>query len=261
MRDSYASPEAAHVVRPVKAVFFDLDGTLVDSNELHVMAWGQAFHDFGQHVGHELIRPQIGQGADMLIPSLLPASTAEQRKCIASRHDEIFARTYLPQVRAFPGATELVLYAHRAGAKILLTSSAKSNDVEHYIELLGIRDFLTGSTSADDVRHSKPAGDIFASALQKIAPSLPSETIAVGDTPYDVIAAHRCGIRCVALLSGGFSEAQLRAAGATSVYASARELLTTPLERWASEPLAVQSLPPGGWPLPETAFPPNQSLR
>jgi membrane protein len=238
----------------VKAVFFDLDGTLVDSNELHVMAWGQAFHDFGHHISHELIRPQIGKGADMLIPALLPESTDEQRERIAQRHDEAFERSYLPQVRAFPGAMELVRCAHRAGAKTMLASSANSGDVDHYINLLGIREFLTGSTSADDVRHSKPAGDIFASALQKVAPTLAKETIVVGDTPYDAIAAGRCGIRCVALLSGGFSEAQLTEAGAVAVYASARELLEIPLERWAC---GSQTL----WPLTDAVSPPTQSLR
>ena len=88
----------------IKAVFFDIDGTLVDSNEFHVMAWGQAFHDFGVHVPHDAIRRQIGKGADMLIPALLPGATEQQQKWIAARHDDSFRSSYLPQVRPFAGA-------------------------------------------------------------------------------------------------------------------------------------------------------------
>lgn len=219
----------------IKAVFFDLDGTLVDSNDFHVMAWGQAFHDFGHHIPHELIRSQIGKGADMLIPALLPASTDEQRQWIANRHDEAFRGTYMPQVRAFPGATELVSQVHRAGAKAVLASSSSAEDVEHYIDLLEIRPFLAGSTSSDDATHSKPAGDIFARALQKISPTSAQETIVVGDTPYDVIAASRCAIRCVGLLSGGFLEADLCNAGAVAVYSSAVDLLHIPIQSWANK--------------------------
>ena len=116
--------------------------------------------------------------------------------------------------------------------KAVLASSANTGDVDHYIELLGIRPFLSGSTSADDVSHSKPAADLFASALQKVAPTSAAEALVVGDTPYDVIAANGCAIHCVALFSGGFSEADLDDAGAAAIYTSVAALLDIPLQDW-----------------------------
>jgi membrane protein len=209
---------------PLKAVFFDIDGTLVDSNESHVFAWEEAFRDHGLLADKSAIRAQIGKGADQLIPSLFPGVTLEQQKEIARRHGEIFRLRYLNQVQPFPHATDLIEMLHAKGIKVILASSAEQADVQHYVELLKLAPFLTGTVSKDDVANSKPAGDIFAAALGQVFPVAASETLAVGDTPYDVEAALRSEIKTIALRSGGFSGQALAEAGASHIYASVKEL-------------------------------------
>jgi membrane protein len=210
----------------IAAVFLDIDGTLVDSNELHVAAWAEAFQDSGCMRATVAIRKQIGQGADMLIPALAPQLGDTARKSIAAAHDEIFQNRYLREVRAFPQATALIEALHSAGMQVVLASSAKATEVEHYVRLLGVQALLAATTCADDVAHSKPAGDLFASALNKVAPTAAAQSVAVGDTPYDAIAAGKVGIQTIGVRSGGFTEAELSAAGAVIVYASVADLLT-----------------------------------
>ena len=208
----------------LKAVFFDIDGTLVDSNEFHVMAWEEAFRHHGLLADKATIRGQIGKGADQLIPSLFPATGHDQQKEIAQRHGEIFRLRYLKQVKPFPRATDLIEMLHSKGTQAILASSAEKAEVEHYVELLKVGTMLTGTVSTDDVESSKPAGDIFAAALAQVFPTAASETLAVGDTPYDVQSALRSDIKTIALRSGGFSGDTLAEAGAPYIYASVKEL-------------------------------------
>jgi membrane protein len=210
----------------IKAFLLDIDGTLVDSNDFHVRAWQQAFDENGCPIEYETIRKQIGKGADMLIPALLPDSGDRLRKSISKRHDELFHSLYLPQVEPFPQATDLIFELHKRGSKVLLASSAKARELEHYISLLKVKDFLVNTTSADDVESSKPAADIFASALEKVRPIPANDTLAVGDTPYDVLAARKCGIRTIAVRSGGFPDSELAAAGPMGIYDSVGALLS-----------------------------------
>lgn len=218
---------------PLKAVFFDIDGTLVDSNEFHVMAWEEAFRDGGHHVLKSHIRSQIGKGADQLIPSLFPGLDAKSQKRMADRHGEIFRTRYLDQVKPFPRATDLIEMLHAKGKKVILASSAEKAEVAHYVELLKASDFLKGTVSKDDVANSKPAGDIFAAALAQVFPLAASETLAVGDTPYDVESALHSDIKTIAVRSGGFSGEALAGAGALSIYASVKELF----DQFADSPL------------------------
>ncbi len=208
-----------------KAVFFDIDGTLVDSNEFHVAAWDQAFREAGVSIPRDVIHSQIGKGADMLLPTLLPDSSETERDHIAKCHGDIFRSRYLIQVKAFPGASDLIKRLQAAGSRILLASSSSQSEVDHYIKLLAVGDFIADTATADDVKSSKPAPDIFACALAKVAPIHSNECIAVGDTPYDVAAASKCRIDTVAVCSGGFSEGDLRDAGAVAVYPSVFKLL------------------------------------
>jgi len=207
------------------AIFLDIDGTLVDSNEYHVKAWEQAFRLAGLAIATALIRKQIGKGADQLIPALAPELPEAKRKPLADSHDEIFRSEYLPKVRGFAQATELVARLHDEDIQVVLASSANQAEVDHYVQLLGIEKFLAATTCADDVEKSKPAGDIFAAALQKVSPMTADKTLAVGDTPYDAIAAGACGIRSIGVLTGGFSAEELRDAGMFEIYASVAELL------------------------------------
>lgn len=202
------------------AALFDLDGTLVDSNEFHVRSWHQAFADSGHEFAADIIRQQIGKGADQLLPSLLPGASEEEGagKRIAQRHDELFRDLYRSHVRPFPDAADLIRDLHAAGVKVVLASSSSRKDVDHYARLLGVDEILTARTSSDDVERTKPAGDIFAAALACIPSVHPHEAVVIGDTPYDVIAANRCGLASIAVLTGGFDERWLREAGASAVY-------------------------------------------
>jgi HAD superfamily hydrolase (TIGR01509 family) len=214
----------------IRSILFDIDGTLVDSNEFHVLAWQRAFEASGFTLSPDLIRQQIGKGADMLIPALLPHVDERLLTQIAEHHDRTFRADYLPKVQPFEHAAALVRAVADRGCAVVLASSSNRDDVDHYIDLLGIRSLLAGATTADDVAHSKPAGDIFAAAMKRLANPRPSATVVVGDTPYDVIAAAKCRLGTIALRSGGFSEEQLRSAGALAVYEGVGDLLAN-LER------------------------------
>ena len=210
----------------IKAVFFDIDGTLVDSNDRHVLAWDEAFRERGFIVGPASIRGQIGKGGDLLVPALLPDTTAGVQQELSDRHGEIFKQKYLDHVRSFTDAAALLRHVQDRGRRIVLASSASAKEVKHYISLLGIGDIVDAITTIEDVATSKPAGDIFAAALQKVKPLAPDEVLVVGDTPYDIEAAAKCGIRTVALRSGGFGDNALISAGAVAVYDDVADLLT-----------------------------------
>lgn len=216
---------ATAIFDDMECVLLDIDGTLVDSNEYHVDAWAEAFKRHAQPVEKHAIRKQIGKGGDQLIPSLRADLADAEREQIAATHDEIFGSRYLPQVRAFAGATQLVESLHARGINVVLASSANRREVDHYTALLGIEQFIVASTCADDVANSKPAGDIFATALKKVTSATPERALVIGDTPYDVIAAAKCKIATLALLSGGFSEDELRQAGARAVYKGVGDVL------------------------------------
>ena len=219
---------------PIKAVFFDIDGTLVDSNDFHVRAWDEALHDHGYRIPQPQIRAQIGKGADQLLPALLPGIGSAVQERIASKHGELFKARYLHQVRSFPAATDLIDTLHTKGKRIVLASSADKAEVVHYIDLLQIGHALTGIVTNEDVDSSKPAGDIFAAALAQVFPVSHLEAVAVGDTPYDVASALKSQIKTLAVRSGGFSKESLAAAGAAWVYGSVQELL----DELAASPLA-----------------------
>lgn len=209
----------------IKAIFFDIDGTLVDSNDLHVTAWQEALASAGAHFTRETIHDQIGKGADMLIPALLPDLNEADRERLADAHGELYKSRFLSEVKAFPGARDLLRHVARSGQQVVLASSASRPEVDHYLDLLDAHSLVSASTSADEVERSKPAPDIFAHALGKMAPLLPHEVIVVGDTPYDASAAGKCGIAAVGLRSGKFPDDVLLGAGAIALYDDAAALL------------------------------------
>lgn len=202
----------------IKAVLFDIDGTLVDSNDLHVAAWIEAFAAEGHHPDAQTLHDQIGKGADMLVPALLPGSDEATAERLGDAHGKIFVDKYLGQVKPFAGGRALIERVHASGRKVVLASSASQSEVDHYLDLLDVRDIVTATTSVDDVAHSKPAPDIFTTALGKVAPLGPEEALVVGDTPYDVQAAHDAGIATVAVRSGKFADDMLTEAGAAALY-------------------------------------------
>ena len=210
---------------PIRAVLFDIDGTLVDSNDLHVLAWEEGFATIGVKFDRQTIHDQIGKGTDMLVPSLLPNADGATQEKLGKAQGDVFKTKFLDQVKPFPGAHDLLARVHTAGQTVVLASSASSEELDHYIGLLDARNLVGATTSADDVEKTKPAPDIFATALKKVAPISADEAIVVGDTPYDIEAAGKCGIAAVAVRSGGFPDDALLKAGAIALYDDVAALL------------------------------------
>lgn len=219
----------------IKAILFDIDGTLVDSNDMHVSAWQEAFSGVGAEFDREAIHEQIGKGTDTLVPTLLPDADEALQEQLGEAHGDLFKRRFLETVRPFPGARDLLARAREAGQKVVLASSASKPELDHYLDLLDARDIVSATTSGDDVERTKPAPDIFATALKKIAPLRAGEVLVVGDSPYDIEAAGKCGIAAVGLRSGKFADQVLLDAGAIALYDDASALLRD----YASSPLGT----------------------
>jgi HAD superfamily hydrolase (TIGR01549 family) len=210
----------------ITTVIFDIDGTLVDSVDLHARAWQEAFREFGREVEYERVRHQIGKGGDQLLPVFFTGEELSRfGKQMEKFRGELFKREYLPRVRAFPAVRELFERIRRDGKRIGLASSAKEEELTAYKEIADIADLVEEETSKDDVERSKPHPDIFASALAKLGPSDAREVVVVGDTPYDAEAAGKASLRTIGVLCGGFPERELRAAGCVEIYRDPSDLL------------------------------------
>ena len=210
----------------IKAVIFDVDGTLFDSNDLHVMAWQEAFKVHGKEVAYEELREQMGKGGDQLMPVFCSREELERfGEELEQSRTELFTSDYLPRVRPFPKVRELFERVKEDGMAIALASSAREEELERHKKSLRIEDLLETSTSADDAERSKPHPDIFQAALDRLGGVAPEETVVVGDTPYDALAAAKAGMRTIGLLSGGFDEGALRSAGAVEIYEDVADLL------------------------------------
>jgi HAD superfamily hydrolase (TIGR01509 family) len=210
----------------MKAVIFDIDGTLLDSVDLHAAAWVEAFRHFGVAVAQAEVRSQIGKGGDQLMPVFLPQERIEREgETIEAYRSDLFRRTYLPQVKPCPGVRELFARIRADGHAIALASSGKESEVAHYQEILGIADLVEVATSSDDAERSKPHPDIFEAALEKLAPRKARDILVVGDTPYDAEAARKAGLPTLGVLCGGFPEADLSAAGCIAIYRDPQDIL------------------------------------
>jgi membrane protein len=216
----------------ITTLLFDIDGTLVDSNEYHVTAWQEVLREAGHEFPREQIHGQIGKGGDNLLPALLPDLSEEEQEAIAGKHGPRYQQHYLEQVRPFPGARDLLARGKEEGFTVALATSANPEELEYYVELLDARELIDVTTSKGDVEATKPAPDIFAAAVSK-AGVRPEEALVIGDTPYDVLAANRAEVQAIGLLSGGFPEEDLRSAGAIAIYQDAADLLAN----WDSSPI------------------------
>ncbi len=210
----------------IEAFIFDIDGTLIDSNEFHAQAWKKAFAEFGYEFPIEKIRPQIGKGADTLLPDFLTANEiAKYGDKIADKRGEIFKDEFLALVKPFPQVRELFERIKKDGVKIALASSANADEVAEYKKIANIEDLVERETSADDAEKSKPEPDIFKAALKLLGNLAPKNVVVVGDTPYDAEAAKKAGIKSIGVLCGGFAEKDLRAAGCAEIYENPADLL------------------------------------
>jgi HAD superfamily hydrolase (TIGR01549 family) len=209
----------------ITAAIFDLDGTLVDSNDLHTKAWQETFRHFGKEIPYQELRQQIGKGGDQYLPVFL--SEAELRKIgpeVERYRAKLFQEKYLERVRPFPKVRELFEQLRKDGKRIALASSGNEHEVEHYVKLADIDGLVDVQVSKSDVSHSKPQPDVFTSALHSLH-AAPDEAFAIGDTPYDVQAAKKIELRTIAVLCGGFAEDALRASGAIAIYRDPADLL------------------------------------
>ena len=219
----------------IKAAIFDLDGTLVDSNELHVQAWRETFQHFGKDFPLARLRQQIGKGGDQYLPEFLnEKEMREIGKQVVEFRGEIFSRKYLSQVQPFPRVRELLERIRGEGKKVALASSGKAKEVDYYQELLGIEGLVDCRTTADDVAHSKPSADVFVTALHLLGQLAPDQAVAIGDTPYDIAAAKKIDLATIAVLCGGFPEDELRSTGAVAIFRDPADLL----EHYYQSPLS-----------------------
>jgi HAD superfamily hydrolase (TIGR01509 family) len=216
------------------AILFDIDGTLVDSNDAHVDAWQRAFAAEGYAFSRSEIHKQIGKGGDNLVPSMLPDVDDETAERLAQAEGSIYRRDFLRTVEPFAGSRQVLKRMVERGHTIVLASSASRVEVDHYIGLLDAEGLLSGTTSKDDVASSKPCPDIFEAALE-LTGRTAEDAIVIGDTPYDIIAARKTGIKAIALLSGGFERSDLEVCGPLRIYRDIAELdanyETSPLVR------------------------------
>ena len=228
----------------IEAVIFDIDGTIVDSVDLHAKAWQRAFEKFGKKISFEAIRSQIGKGADQLLPVYFSKQELEQfGEAMEIYRGELFKKEYLPKVKGFPKVRELFQRIKQDKKQIALASSAKKDELKRYKEIAQIDDLIESETSSDNVERSKPCPDIFEAALKQLGNVPPDRVIVVGDTPYDAAAAAEANLKSIGLLCGGRTEPQLRQAGCIAVYRDPADLLARYEESPLVQPDAQNSSP------------------
>jgi HAD superfamily hydrolase (TIGR01509 family) len=214
----------------VPLAILDIDGTLVDTNYQHALAWWRAFREHGLTLPTWRIHRHIGMGGDQLVGALAGEEfEAEHGDDVRDSEGERYGEM-IDEVQPMEGARELIGELRRRGHSVVLASSAKQEEVEHYLDLLGARELADAWTTSADVESTKPEPDLVVAAMRK-ADELSS--VMVGDTPWDVEAAARADVKTIGVLTGGFSEQELREAGAVAVFESLvalREALdSTPL--------------------------------
>lgn len=219
----------------VEAVIFDVDGTLLDTVDLHAAAWHLAFQRFGREIPMDKLRHEVGDTEDQLLSRFLPPEDVSRLGgVISALRAEIYARDFLPRARVFPGVRELFQRLTLDGRRIVLASSAPRGELEACIERARVGDLLAGAVSADDMDRSKPHPDRFEAALDRLGSVDPREVVIVGDSPSDAEAAAKLGVPTVGLLCGGFPEMELLEAGCMAVYRDPEDLLA----RYDESPLS-----------------------
>jgi HAD superfamily hydrolase (TIGR01509 family) len=207
----------------IEGVIFDVDGTLVDSNDAHAHAWVDAIKETGRPITFEIVRTLIGMGSDKLLPKVtdLQPECAEG-EALSKRHAEIFKQQYLPTLKPTPGAKELVQRLHDDGYRLAVASSARKEELDPLLDIAGVREFFEEKTSSGDAPRSKPDPDIVLAALERLRLD-PGPVVMIGDTPYDVDAAKQAGVRIIGLRCGGWNDHAL--IGALAVYDNPADLL------------------------------------
>lgn len=208
----------------LQGVILDVDGTLVLSNDAHAQAYVDAFSELGYDVPFEQIRPLIGMGSDQLVPQVVPELKDEggKVKAISERRKELIMSRYGPPLPPANGARQLILHMQQAGLRLMIASSATSEEMQVLLKAAQVDDLLKEATTSSDAEASKPAPDIVEAALSKVKME-PDQVLMIGDTPYDIKSAGAAGVGVIALRSGGFDDAAL--AGAKAIYDDPADLL------------------------------------
>ncbi|WP_257453820.1 HAD family hydrolase [Archangium lipolyticum] len=223
-------------MRGPKAIIFEVDGTLVDTNVLRARAWQDALARYGRQVRLPRVLAQMAREGDRFLSAFLPEAEYERyAEELASYHRAIFHEQYLGRVKPFLGVPELLRHLRDEGWRIALASTGDPDELEHYIELLGVEDLIDARTTDAEVDHSRLNEEIPAEAIRLLGLDGTDDTLAIAGLPYDVEGSVRLGVRCIGLVCGGFSEDDLRSAGALAVFGTPQDLLT----RYAESPLAA----------------------
>jgi HAD superfamily hydrolase (TIGR01509 family) len=226
------------MTRPLQAVLLDVDGTLIDSNDAHARAWVDALAESGVTVDFEDVRQLIGMGGDKLMPRVSGIEEdTDKGKRIAERRKQIFLTTYLPHVKALPGTRQLLDKLEAAGLKRVIATSAKSDELAGLLRAADASELEESATTSDDADASKPEPDIVEAALRRAGVGADG-AIMIGDTPYDIEAANKAGVKIVAFRSGGWDDEKL--SGAIAVYDDPADLIarfdSSPFGRGAHNP-------------------------
>jgi HAD superfamily hydrolase (TIGR01509 family) len=210
------------------AAILDVDGTLVDTNYHHAIAWYRAFRQHGELLPIWRIHRHIGMGGDHLVQALCGEDVDEEKGEDIRSAEKALYMALIEEVEPLDGARDLIEDLKRRGHDVVLASSAKPDEVDHYLDLLDARDLADGWTTSGDVEATKPEPDLVKAAVDKAGAD---DAVMVGDSTWDCEAAGRAGLTTVAVLTGGFSEDELRDAGAVAVYRSIVELRNS-LDEW-----------------------------
>ncbi len=204
-------------------MIFDIDGTLLDSNDAHAKSWVDTFAEAGYEVPFDVVRPLIGMGADKLLPKTVGIrDDSEEGKRLTKRRSEIFRKKYLPGLLPFPGSRELVERVRADGLKAIVATSAKDKELKELLKAARVDDLMEEKATSSDAQHSKPDPDIIHAAITE-SKTPPQELVMIGDTPYDVEAASRAHVRIIGFRSGGWNDRHLE--GAVEVYDGPADLL------------------------------------
>ena len=219
----------------LSGVIFDIDGTLVDSNDAHANAWVDTFAEAGYDVPFDVVRPLIGMGGDKLLPKTIGLKhDSEKGKALSSRRSEVFREKYLPGLRALPGSRALVERVRADGLKPIVATSAKDEELQGLLQAAQVADLMEEKATASDAKRSKPDPDIVVAAIEE-AEIDAAHLVMIGDTPYDVEAATKAGVRIIGFRSGGWKDADL--SGAVEIYDGPAHLL----ERYSFSLLSKES--------------------
>lgn len=210
-------------MKHISGVILDVDGTLIDSNDAHATAWVEAMAENGHNVPFDTVRPLIGMGGDKVLPETIGVQKeSDEGKRISQRRKEIFKERFLPHLRAFPKAKDLLEEMRKRGLKLTVASSADKDELQPMLKLVGAEDLIEAETSSKDAKQSKPDPDVMEVTLQK-AGLPPDEMLMIGDTAYDIEAAKKVQVGTIAFRSGGWSDPDLK--GAIAIYDGPEDLL------------------------------------